>query len=80
MELLCQNAKIKRSSVMTFVYNKGGDNVQDKPFDQYNRTNAGDPTGSVTPQYAGERILDTTNGTLYQALGAASSSWVQLTV
>jgi len=66
---------------MAFVRNKGNaDQPIDTPFDQYNRTNAGDPTGSVTPQYAGERILDTTNGTLYQALGTANSTWVQITI
>lgn len=65
---------------MAIVANLSGNTPLDKPWDHYNRTNAGDPTGSVTPQYAGERILDTTNGTLYQALGTANSTWVQLTV
>lgn len=65
---------------MTFVADKSGNNPTDKPFDHYNRTNAGDPTGSLTPQYAGERVLDTTNGVLYQALGVANSTWVQITI
>lgn len=65
---------------MTFTADLSTNVPTDKPFDQYNRSNAGDPTGSVTPQYAGERMLDTTNGTLYQALGTLSSSWVQITV
>ena len=65
---------------MTFVADKSGNSPTDKPFDHYNRSNAGDPTGVITPQYAGERLLDTTNGTLYQALGVVAGSWVQLTV
>lgn len=65
---------------MTFTADLSGNNPTDKPFDQYNRTNAGDPTGSLTPQYAGERVVDITNGTLYQALGTTSNTWVQVTV
>lgn len=68
------------SAVIPFVLDKSGNSVTGQPFDQYNRTNAGDPTGSITPLYAGERILDTTNGTLYQALGLLSSTWVQITI
>jgi len=64
---------------MTWVIDKSGANPTDKPFDQYNRTNAGSPLGSVTPQYAGERVLDTTNGVLYEALGVTNSTWVQVT-
>lgn len=67
------------SAPIPFVLDKSGNSVTSKPFDQYNRTNAGDPTGSITPEYAGERILDTTNGTLYQALGLVNSTWVQIT-
>lgn len=63
-----------------FVKDLSGNNVQSAPFDKHNRTNAGDPTGSITPAYAGERILDITNGTLYQALGTSSNSWVQITI
>ena len=65
---------------MANVADKSNNNPTDKPWDHYNRTNAGDPTGSVTPQYAGERVLDTTNGTLYQALGTVSNTWVQITI
>lgn len=64
---------------MAMVPNLAGTTPLDKPFDHYNRTNAGSPAGSVTPEFAGERVLDTTNSKLYQALGVASNTWVLLT-
>lgn len=62
---------------MAWVMNKAhpGD-VLDKPYKHYNRTNAGDPQAAVTPQYAGERILDITNGVQYQSLGKTNDTWV----
>lgn len=65
---------------MTWVPEKSAQGFVDKPFKHYNRTNAGSPQNSVTPQYAGERILDTTNGKQYQALGPTNSTWVEAVV
>lgn len=61
---------------MSWVADKSGANQTDRPYDHYNRTNAGDPTNTLAPSFAGERVMDTTNGTLYQALGTVSSTWV----
>lgn len=58
--------------------NPGGTNT-DKPYNSYNRTNAGEPNASLTPQYAGEIVLDTTNNCLWKALGVANTTWVALT-
>lgn len=47
-----------------------------------NRTQAGTPLGSLTPQYAGELVLDTLNTQMWQAsmpVGAVAfttSSWI----
>lgn len=56
-------------------------NVQtDVPFNYPNRTNAGEPNGSITPLYAGEIMLDTTNNCLWKGLNTTSNtSWVALT-
>ncbi len=43
-------------------------------------TNAGDPTSSVTPDFDGQVLWDTTNNKLYRATGATSADWVQVTV
>lgn len=37
--------------------------------------NAGSPVGSVTPDFIGQRCLDTTNGLLYTAVGATNADW-----
>lgn len=64
---------------MTITADLSGNNPLDKSFDAYNRSNAGEPNGSVTPQYAGEIVLDTTNNALWEAVGTANNSWVMLT-
>lgn len=58
--------------------NPGGTNT-DRPYDTHNRTNAGEPNGSILPQYAGEIILDTTNNAYWKAMGVANNTWVALT-
>lgn len=65
---------------MAIVLNlaRPGDGV-DRAYCSYNRTNAGEPNGSITPQYVDEMILDTTNNILWKALSTANSSWVALT-
>jgi hypothetical protein len=51
----------------------------DKPLCLQNRTNAGEPNGSITPQFSGEIVLDTTNNNLWKAVGIANNTWVALT-
>jgi hypothetical protein len=53
--------------------------LPDHSFDSYSRTNAGEPNASVTPAFAGEIILDTTNNCLWKALGVGNTTWVALT-
>lgn len=67
------------SSPIPFVHDLSGNNPMSAPFDQYNRTNDGDPTGTITPAFAGERLLDTVNGILYEALNPEANSWTQVT-
>jgi hypothetical protein len=42
------------------------------------RSGAGDPTGAITPAYAGEEYLNTTGNHWYKAHGATSSDWSAL--
>ena len=51
----------------------------DKSFCTWNRKNAGAPGGSVTPQYLGEIVLDTTNNTNWKAVGPVNTDWVAMT-
>lgn len=64
---------------MAIVVEKSGNTSIDKSFTYPNRVNAGEPNGSLTPQFAGEIVLDTTNNTLWKAITPANSSWVTLT-
>lgn len=64
---------------MAIVADLSGNSPTDEPWTTYNRTNAGEPNGSITPQYAGEIILDTTNNALWKAMGVANTTWVALT-
>lgn len=58
-------------------------NFVDQPFCSPNRPNAGEPNGTVTPQYNGEIIEDTTNNCLWKAMyplaGVTNTCWVALT-
>lgn len=42
-------------------------------------TNAGDPTGLVTPDHLTQRCLDTVNGAEYVATSLAASGWKKTT-
>lgn len=65
---------------MAIVKNLGNvDTPIDPALCTYNRTNAGEPNGSITPLFLGEMILDTTNNILWKSLSLANSSWVALT-
>jgi hypothetical protein len=41
-------------------------------------TNAGDPTGALTPEFVGQFCHDTTNSALYWAHGLAAANWKKL--
>lgn len=48
-------------------------------FDSPSRVVDAEPNGSITPLYAGEMVLDTTNNTLWKAVSMTNTSWVMLT-
>lgn len=64
---------------MAIVADLSGNSPLDKSFCHPNRSNAGEPNGSLTPQYAGEVVLDTTNNALWKAILTTNTSWVMLT-
>lgn len=64
---------------MAIVADLSTNNPTDKSFTHPNRTNAGEPNASLTPQYAGEIVLDTTNNLLWKAITTTNTSWVALT-
>lgn len=65
---------------MATVRNKARNSAfVDPSYATYNRTNAGEPNGTITPQFVGEMILDTTNNILWKCLSSANNSWVALT-
>lgn len=64
---------------MAIVENKATGTTDDVSFDSPNRTNAGEPNGSLTPEYAGEIVLDTTNNCLWKAVDTTNAGWVALT-
>jgi len=53
--------------------------AKDKSFTSYNRTNAGSPNATLTPLFSGEIVLDTTNHSLWKAMGLTNNTWVALT-
>ena len=61
---------------MAIVADASWNNPTDKSFCTHNRTNAGDPNTALTPQYVGEKVLDTTNNVRWKAVGTTSSDWV----
>lgn len=64
---------------MPIVPDLSGNGPTDKSFNSYNRVNAGEPNGVLTPQYVGEIVLDTTNNALWKAEGLANNTWIALT-
>jgi hypothetical protein len=59
--------------------NSGQSGAQDKSYCTQNRSNAGDPNGSLTPQYTGEIVLDTTNKKRWVARSLLNTGWVSVT-
>lgn len=53
--------------------------VVDKSFTSPNRSNTGEPNGALTPEFAGEIVLDTTNNRLWKAMNLSATSWIALT-
>lgn len=47
----------------------------DRPYKTHNRTNAGTPNGTLTPQYGGELVWDTTNKVRWKAIGTTNADW-----
>lgn len=56
----------------------GADRFVDSPLTKFNRENAGNPNGALTPQFVGEIIFDTTNDLRWRAADATNSNWYQL--
>jgi len=57
----------------------GGPTGTWEPFGQAgHRESSGDPTGSVTPNFVGEEVLDTNNDTWYKSTGTGSSDWTAI--
>lgn len=51
----------------------------DQNWNSWNRTNAGEPNGTLTPEFVGELAKDTTNNVLWKAIGPGINDWVQMT-
>lgn len=64
---------------MAIVADLSGNSPTDKSFTSFNRRNAGEPNGALTPQFCGEIVLDTTNNALWKAESTDNASWVALT-
>lgn len=64
---------------MAIVANKNGlgqpDFPIDRPYCTHNRSNAGTPNGTLTPQYAGELVWDTTNKVRWKAIALTNADW-----
>lgn len=65
---------------MATVADLSGNGVRtDGAYTKANRTNAGSPAGSLTPQYAGELVYDTTNAVMFRGTNtAANTSWEKI--
>lgn len=65
---------------MPIVENKATPGVAaDRPYCTYSRTTTLEPNAVLTPQFAGEIVLDTGDNCLWQAKGIANTTWVLLT-
>lgn len=65
---------------MAIVANKAIVAPLDQPFCTPNRTTGADPNGVLTPQYAGELVLDTASKKIWQAITLVNTSWVTYNV
>ena len=71
------------ATVRDLSKNDGGDFTDrphlDRKLTAVNRANAGDPVGSLTPQYVGELVFDSTNERVFRGRTTAGSTlndWV----
>jgi hypothetical protein len=61
--------------------NGNGGVTTDKPYCTFNRSGGASPvTATITPQYVGERYLDTTTGIIYQATASNNTAWQVATI
>jgi len=51
----------------------------DKSYCTHNRVSVVEPNGVLTPEYAGEIVLDTGGNAYWKAMGVANDTWVALT-
>lgn len=65
---------------MAIVVNKAVVAPLDNPYCSPNRVTAADPNGALTPAYAGEIVLDTTNKKLWVANSLVNTSWITYNV
>lgn len=64
---------------MATVVDKSGNSRNDRKLCVANRSNAGAPSGTLTPLYPGEIVVDTTNRVLWRGIGTANTSWQPIT-
>ena len=64
---------------MPIVENKNESGVVDQPLCSPNRTTSANPNGALTPEYAGEIVLDEASNCLWKAVSLDDNSWVALT-
>lgn len=69
---------------MAIVADRSGNTLAptgvDRPYTTPNRKNAGSPVGSLTPQYSGEVVLDSTTGDLWFATDLTNTGWAPATI
>jgi hypothetical protein len=53
--------------------------IPDKSYCTWNRRIVGPPMGAAIPEYAGEIVLDITDGVYWRAVGLANGDWVAMT-
>lgn len=63
---------------MAIVLDKGTGKIDIGSYKTHTRSNAGEPNGVVTPAFAGEIILDTTNNRRWKATGLTNGTWVAI--
>ena len=52
----------------------------DTRLSSVNRRNAGSPSGTLTPRYAGEIVMDTTGSQLFMGTGTTNTDWTPVFV
>jgi hypothetical protein len=73
-----QKMLIKNSGLMVFIWN--ANTTAWEPGQLRPMIYAGDPTNNVTPDFAQQLLIDTTNNRLYYATGTAAANWAKISV